>query len=285
MTSLTVLALFLLVGVVDNLHCRSVWRRPGPDQATRRSYPPRCAAPSMHWPAPLRTRVEKTYSAPLAYQFFPADVGRAGRHSAPGIPRLKFGGASLKYPKTTRPATSSGASASGWRWRPWAGRRWRACWWRAWPDVAAGAIGAAWRAIWRSKGGLAWRSVRDHSGREWPADRPVGGAGGRSIACSAPTRSGRTCFPDPQEHPHGAGHRHSRPSSPPAGGGAGHPSPSYLGGWVDDAIQYIYTVLNSIPGVLLIAAAVLMMRVVIDTHPHWFENGRRAADARLLAYA
>jgi peptide/nickel transport system permease protein len=41
----------------------------------------------------------------------------------------------------------------------------------------------------------------------------------------------------------------------------------YLGGWVDDVIQYVYTVLNSIPGVLLIAAAVLMMQVVIDTHP------------------
>ncbi|MFN4148580.1 MAG: ABC transporter permease, partial [Rhodocyclaceae bacterium] len=43
----------------------------------------------------------------------------------------------------------------------------------------------------------------------------------------------------------------------------------YAGGWVDDVIQYLYTTLNSIPGVLLIAAAVLMMQVVIDTHPGW----------------
>jgi ABC-type dipeptide/oligopeptide/nickel transport system permease subunit len=35
----------------------------------------------------------------------------------------------------------------------------------------------------------------------------------------------------------------------------------YLGGWVDDVIQYLYTTLNSIPGVLLIAAAVLMVQV------------------------
>ena len=34
----------------------------------------------------------------------------------------------------------------------------------------------------------------------------------------------------------------------------------YLRGWVDDLIQYIYTVLSSIPSVLLIAAAVLMMQ-------------------------
>ena len=57
----------------------------------------------------------------------------------------------------------------------------------------------------------------------------------------------------------------------------------YLGGWVDDAIQYLYTVLNSIPGVLLIAAAVLMMQVVIDTHPEWFSTAAERADARLLA--
>jgi peptide/nickel transport system permease protein len=57
----------------------------------------------------------------------------------------------------------------------------------------------------------------------------------------------------------------------------------YLGGWVDDVIQYVYTVLNSIPGVLLIAAAVLMMQVVIDTHPQWFETAAERADARLLA--
>lgn len=57
----------------------------------------------------------------------------------------------------------------------------------------------------------------------------------------------------------------------------------YLGGWVDDAIQYLYTVLNAIPGVLLIAAAVLMMQVVIDTHPDWFETAAERSDARLLA--
>jgi peptide/nickel transport system permease protein len=57
----------------------------------------------------------------------------------------------------------------------------------------------------------------------------------------------------------------------------------YAGGWIDDAIQYLYTTLNSIPGVLLIAAAVLMMQVVIDTHPEWFATAAERADARLLA--
>lgn len=57
----------------------------------------------------------------------------------------------------------------------------------------------------------------------------------------------------------------------------------YCRGWVDDLIQYLYTVLNSIPGVLLIAAAVLMMQVVIDGHPEWFSTAAERADLRLLA--
>jgi peptide/nickel transport system permease protein len=48
-------------------------------------------------------------------------------------------------------------------------------------------------------------------------------------------------------------------------------------------IQYLYTTLSSIPGVLLIAAAVLMMEVVIDTHPQWFVTAAERADVRLLA--
>jgi peptide/nickel transport system permease protein len=56
----------------------------------------------------------------------------------------------------------------------------------------------------------------------------------------------------------------------------------YFKGWVDDAIQYLYTTLNSIPGVLLIAAAVLMMQVVIDRNPEWFATAAQRADFRLL---
>ncbi len=56
----------------------------------------------------------------------------------------------------------------------------------------------------------------------------------------------------------------------------------YFRGWVDDVIQYIYTVLSSIPSVLLIAAAVLMMQVTIDTHPEWFDTTASRADLRLV---
>ena len=56
----------------------------------------------------------------------------------------------------------------------------------------------------------------------------------------------------------------------------------YFRGWVDDVIQYIYTVLSSIPSVLLIAAAVLIMQVTIDTHPGWFDTAASRADLRLV---
>jgi peptide/nickel transport system permease protein len=56
----------------------------------------------------------------------------------------------------------------------------------------------------------------------------------------------------------------------------------YFRGWVDDVIQYIYTVLSSIPSVLLIAAAVLMMQVTIEKHAEWFSSSVERADLRLL---
>ena len=56
----------------------------------------------------------------------------------------------------------------------------------------------------------------------------------------------------------------------------------YFRGWMDDVIQYVYTVLSSIPSVLLIAAAVLMMQVTIDTHPQWFDTAASRADLRLV---
>jgi len=56
----------------------------------------------------------------------------------------------------------------------------------------------------------------------------------------------------------------------------------YFKGWIDDIIQYIYTTLNSIPGVLLIAAAVLMLQVYMNNHPENFVTVAERADMRLL---
>jgi peptide/nickel transport system permease protein len=57
----------------------------------------------------------------------------------------------------------------------------------------------------------------------------------------------------------------------------------YFKGWIDDVIQYLYTTLNSIPGVLLIAAAVLMLQVMMDRYSDLFPTAAQRADVRLLA--
>jgi len=56
----------------------------------------------------------------------------------------------------------------------------------------------------------------------------------------------------------------------------------YFRGWVDDVIQYLYTTLNSIPGVLLIAAAILMLQVYMSNNADRFESLVERADLRLL---
>ncbi|MDN5871666.1 MAG: ABC transporter permease [Nitrococcus sp.] len=56
----------------------------------------------------------------------------------------------------------------------------------------------------------------------------------------------------------------------------------YFRGWVDDAVQYIYTTLSSIPSILLIAAAILMIQVYMANHPGSFTSVEQRADLRLL---
>jgi peptide/nickel transport system permease protein len=56
----------------------------------------------------------------------------------------------------------------------------------------------------------------------------------------------------------------------------------YFRGWVDDAVQYLYTTLSSVPGVLLIAAGVLSMQTMMQSHPELFPTGTERADIRLL---
>lgn len=57
----------------------------------------------------------------------------------------------------------------------------------------------------------------------------------------------------------------------------------YFRGPVDDAVQYLYTTLSSIPGVLLIAAAALMLDVYMSRHAAAFDSLAARADLRLLA--
>ncbi|MEY4013176.1 MAG: Glutathione transport system permease protein GsiD [Pseudomonadota bacterium] len=56
----------------------------------------------------------------------------------------------------------------------------------------------------------------------------------------------------------------------------------YFRGWVDEVIQYVYTLVASIPDVLLIAAAVLLLQVFIDNNPTLFQTALERSDARLM---
>jgi peptide/nickel transport system permease protein len=56
----------------------------------------------------------------------------------------------------------------------------------------------------------------------------------------------------------------------------------YIGGWWDDLIQYVYTTLSSIPGVLLIAASILVLQIYLDGHLGEALSLSARADWRLL---
>ena len=162
MTSLTLLLVFVLVGLVDSLHYRERLVPAGAEASAagkaQLSTEVRSALDALA--EPLRTRVEKTYSAPLAWQLFAKQTveGKDGAQHRE-FPRLKYGGAGLKYPEQDLPGDVAGritmglaAAAGGWL-------------------VLAGLVvglvvrarrvpfGAGWRAVWRGKGGLAWRAM------------------------------------------------------------------------------------------------------------------------------
>lgn len=283
MASLTILLLFLFVGVIDSVHYRSrLGLAAGVETKIQLSTEVRSALDVLA--EPLRVKVEKTYSAPLAYRLFAREtVERQGGAQGREFPRLKFGGRDLQYPEEDHIGDVLGRVGIG---LAVAGSCWGglALVLAKWVAVSRKVpLGAAWRAIWRGRGGLAWRAVLATFGVvclllgplvALAAEYHVFGTDkvGQDVLYLS-LKSIRTALV--------IGTLTTMVTLPLAvllGIVAG-----YVGGWVDDAIQYVYTVLNSIPGVLLIAAAVLMMQVLIDMHPQWFETAAERADARLLA--
>ncbi|MDX5408939.1 MAG: ABC transporter permease, partial [Thauera sp.] len=285
MAAATVLLAFLLVGVVDSLHFRP--QLPAVEGA------PADAAPVYSSEvlsaldvllAELRTRNEKTYSAPFADRLYVRETvelpegGQARIH-----PRLAWGGAHLQDPAAQRAGDilkrALGGAALG-----------LLLWLPVLVLLAAGVarkagqpFGAALRCVVRGETVLAWRAALLTLAVMFLLAGAVAALApwyhvfgtdkvGQDVLYLA-LKSVRTALV--------IGTLTTLVMLPFAvalGVMAG-----YLGGWVDDAIQYLYTVLNAIPGVLLIAAAVLMMQVVIDTHPQWFATAAERADARLLA--
>lgn len=269
MVSLLVLSLFLAVGLLDTLHYRAAL----PEQNNGESvYSPEVLSVFDKLVEPLRARTEKTYSEPFAITLYAKEsITDAQGNVLRDYPRLRYGGAHL--------ADMSERDGD--------------VLWRAIKGVVIGVIVGLGIAF----GGARLLFPSPSGGRGRLPLRPmliatlilaamIGAAANLAAAYHVlgtdkvgqdvlylSLKSIRTGLI--------IGTVTTLVTLPLAlflGVAAG-----YFRGWIDDVIQYVYTVLSSIPSVLLIAAAVLMMQVTLDTHPEWFDTTASRADLRLVA--
>ena len=279
MSAATVLACFVVIGLLDSVHYRpAIAVKDG-----RTIYAVEVLSLLDAIAAPLRQRREKTYSAPLATHLFSKETmtlpdGREVRD----FPRLRHGGAHLKNPETElvpdlvrRALLGLGLAAILWLLLTALlcavlARRGRT------------GVAAAWRAVWKGETEIPWRAVLATAAVILAVATPLVLIAG-SYHVFGTDKVGQDVFYQALKSVRTGlviGTLTTLVMLPFAlalGVMAG-----YFKGWVDDAIQYLYTTLSSIPGVLLIAAAVLMMQVWIETHPDLFDTVLARADLRLL---
>jgi len=273
MASATVLLAFILIGLLDSLHYRvQLDGKPG----QKAVYAVEVLSVLDALAAPLRLRNEKTYSAPFATRLYAKEtIDVPGQGSVRDYPRLKHGGKHLGDDEN-RVAADAGFTAFK------AGMLAFIGWLGAFGVIAAvnrkkspklkiAELAFAWDAVLATLlfmllivVPLFWLSGQYHVFGTDKVGQDVLYQILKSVRTGLIIGLVTTLV--------------MLPMAVLLGIVAG-----YFRGWVDDVIQYIYTVLNSIPGVLLIAAAVLMMQVVIDTHPDWFATAAERADLRLLA--
>jgi peptide/nickel transport system permease protein len=263
MGSLVVLVVYLVVGLLDSLHFRPALEQQG---ANAQAYAVEVRSVLDLGLTHLRGRNEKTYSAPLAIRSYAKElVERSDGTQVREFPRLRFGGAHLQdeagWAQDVAQRVLGGLAAAAvlWGLAAFAVRALR----RRWPEVP-------WHAALWALGGLlalagpalALAATYHVLGTD-KVGQDVFYLALKSIRTSLVIGTLTTLV--------------LLPLGIALGIMAG-----YFKGWVDDLIQYLYTTLNSIPGVLLIAAAVLMMQVYIDSHPEAFPTAVQRADLRLL---
>ncbi len=290
MASATVLLAFVLVGLLDSLHYRPRLENSDPGRPVVYAIEVLSVLDALA--EPLRTRNEKTYSGPLATRAYAKESievrGPDGYvQTTRDFPRLKFGGAHLGEDLGENQAKrdgdvlnrvlTAGALALGILGTVALGTAYFLSRRQACP------VRQAWRDVWKGETEFAWNAVLIMLGVLLLALLPV------FALCVdyhvfGTDKVGQDVFYQILKSVRTAlviGLVTTLVTLPLAillGILAG-----YFRGWVDDVIQYLYTTLSSIPGVLLIAAAVLMMQVIIDTHPQWFATAAERADMRLLA--
>jgi peptide/nickel transport system permease protein len=281
MAGLTVLLFFVCVGLLDSVHFRP--RLATTENAAKTAYAVDVLSMLDVVLGTLRTQREKTYSAPLATHLYAKEtIELPGGGQARDFPRLKYGGAAQKDPArewtgdVVLTALTGGAGGAG---------VWLLCALAVALAVARGdaiSIRRAWRQVWRGETAVPWHAIL----LTLLAFCVLGGATAALAAkyhVLGTDKVGQDVLYQSLKSVRTGlviGTLTTLVMLPFAialGIAAG-----YLGGWVDDVIQYAYTTLNSIPGVLLIAAAVLMMQVYIDGHPELFPTAAQRADLRLL---
>ncbi len=282
MASATVLLAFIAIGLLDSLHFRlQLEGKPG----QKASYAIEVLSVLDALAAPLRLRNEKTYSEPFATRLYAKEtIDLPGGETVRDYPRLKHGGSHLGE-REGEVAADAGLTAFRIGMLTLLG--WLALAAAAAAVVARGdavAVDASgWQKIWRGETAFAWNAVLLTLGLMLLVLVPLFWLAGQYHVFGTDKVGQDVLYQVLKSVRTGLiiGLVTTLVMLPMAvllGIVAG-----YFRGWIDDVIQYIYTVLNSIPGVLLIAAAVLMMQVVIDTHPQWFSTAAERADLRLLA--
>ena len=282
MAALTVLIFFITVGLLDTVHLRPAVENSNSGNGER-AYSVEVLSLLDVIATPLRTRVEKTYSAPFAAFLYARETvelpdGRQVRE----YPRLKFGGAHLQDPETQLVAdvTWRAAAGAGLGLLLWCvvvaslttllANRSGKGFLPALSDIWRGATEVPWNAmcivlalILLLFGAALALSTNYHIFGTDKVGQDVFYQSLKSIRTGLVIGTLTTLM--------------MLPFALLLGIMAG-----YFRGWVDDVIQYLYTTLSSIPGVLLIAATVLMMQVYIETHPELFDTIAARADLRLL---
>ena len=292
MAAATVLSAFALIGVLDSLHFRPLLEsKPGTAGPARYSVEVKSVLDLLAQGVlgPMAGKSEKTYSAPLATHAFSRETvevkgGDGQVKQMREFPRLANGGAHLKDPEAERAGDVAmhalrGVALGLVGWLVLAFALLAA----AATGTGAGGLAQTWRIAWSGTSEVPWRSIlvtlliicllagvtatvgsRYHLLGTDKVGQDVLYLALKSVRTALLIGTLTTLV--------------MLPLGVMLGIAAG-----YFGGWIDDLIQYVYTTLNSIPGVLLIAAAVLMMQVTMDANPGWFATAAERADFRLLA--
>ncbi len=277
LVSLLVLSLFFLVGLLDTLHYRAALPEKSNGQTV---YTPEVLSAFDALVSGLRSRTEKTYSAPLsAYLYAKESIATPDGKMLRDYPRLRYGGAHLIDPQREllgdvlwRAVVGAVAgllialafvAVAGWIKRSVSTQKVDGGYVALYPPGTRRALLITTLLLAMLIGAVANLAAAYHVLGTDKVGQDVLYLALKSIRTGLVIGTVTTLV--------------MLPFALLLGITAG-----YLRGWVDDVIQYIYTVLSSIPGVLLIASAVLMMQVTIEKHPEWFETAAERADLRLL---